>query len=700
MRPTLFLCQRITHQILQSGSRGYPTRMQDRLLFTITATMRLITSLILFMSLACEASAEQTQQNSIDDWELASNRGDYDKAVSLATSGNSDNALGLLLQAARDKQLAETSQWRSFIHYKPALGNSWLSQVDSQQFFLSDQGKRSPSKELDATLAAFFSNTAKPPLRLTATCRFVARRFWLVEQLPEHAHLLPEASCPEFDRYVNYLDADLLTLIFPTAHPNSPSSAFGHTLLRIDKKDQKQESRLLNMSINFAAEVPENVSGSAYAIKGLAGGFPGKFRLLPYHIKLREYGQIENRDTWEYPLNLNKAQVDLVLRHAYEMLISHFDYYFFSENCSYHLLSLLEVAFPDEPLTDSFGLWTIPVDTIRLLHERDLAEDGSFVPSSLRTLKARRDDLTPTESNLSLAALEDGLPAIDEPLAELETSRQAAILDLLSDYERYTRLKSDTRAQGSNITERSILSKRSKLGVRSEEPDVATPANPPDQGHGTARLGLNYHYLSKLSKQLELTYRPAYHDFRDPSAAFGDNASIQLGLLGIAHDVDTEDTFLKRFTVVSIESIEPRGEIFKPVSWHTNLGWFRSTADTKHEFTFNVGAGTAFQPTENGPLLFVFGESDIVDAPAFQRRRHWRLGASAGFHWEPVSGIRSGLELNYRRQVGRNFYRSSAELWLGFALNSQLSLNIDLQVSKEPDTETLERASAGIRTYF
>ena len=194
---------------------------------------------------------------------------------------------------------------------------------------MSATGKRSPEAELDATLAAFFSTKAKPPLRLTAYCRFVARRYWLAEQLPEFDNLIPAQDCEEFDRYVEYLDADVLTLIFPTAHPNSPSSAFGHTLLRVDKKDQRPESRLLNMSINFAAEVPPGVSSTAYAIRGLGGGFPGKFRLLPYHMKLREYGQIENRDTWEYELSLDKPKVDLVLRHTYEMLIAHYDYYFF-----------------------------------------------------------------------------------------------------------------------------------------------------------------------------------------------------------------------------------------------------------------------------------------------------------------------------------------------------------------------------------
>ena len=640
------------------------------------------------------------QQYTADDWMTASDEGDYNLAVEVATATpQAGNVLQKLLARAHSLNLAETSQWRALLHYKPTLGKRWKSQVDAPHFFLSKRGQNSPEAELDATLAAFFSSRAKAPLRLIAYCRFVARRDWIMAQLGELATLLPDKECPEYQRYVDYLQAHTLTLVFPTAHPNSPSSAFGHTLLRIDKKDQRAESRLLNMSINFAAEVPEEVSSTAYAINGLAGGFPGKFRLLPYHIKLREYGQIENRDTWEYPLKLEQAQVDLVLSHAYEMLISHFDYFFFSENCSYHLLSLLEVAFPDKPLTENFGLWTIPVDTIRILRERNLADAGVFVPSSIRTLKARQSALTKEDNTLSLKALNNGLDSIGPELDGMTDERQAAILDLLSDYERYRRLKSDRGAQSSSDTERSVLSRRSKLAVQSGQLTVPKPETPPDSGHGTSRLGLSYHYSRQRSNQTEISVRPAYHDFRDPSAAYDAKAAIQLGLVGIAYDHDEDEAFLRRLTIVSIESIEPRGSFIKPISWHTNLGWERPSPESRHEITFNVGAGVAYQRTLSSPKFFTFAESDLVDATAYSDRRQLRLGASAGLHWEPVKGIRFGLEMGARRQIGGDFHQSEAESWLALALGKNLSMNLDLSLIKTSDLETDRLASIGLRFY-
>jgi len=665
----------------------------------ITSTF-LLFALVLCLFCSPASAIENDSTPYFTTWQEATNLGFYDDAVKLAQNRDQDKALRSLIAAATEKNLSEQSQWRAFIHYKPASASSWLSQVDSPHFFMSDRGKHSPEAELNATLAAFFSNQFKAPLRLPAYCRFVARRVWLEEQLSDLFSLIPEQECIEFDRYVNYLDAEVLTLVFPTAHPNSPSSAFGHTLLRIDKKEQRPESRLLNMSLNFAADAPPDVSAASYAIKGLTGGFEGRFRLLPYHIKLREYGQIENRDTWEYELTLDKPAVDLVLRHAYEMLISHFDYYFLSENCSYHLLSLLEVAFPDKPLTEEFELWTIPVDTIRKLEEHQLIKAPRFTPSSIRTLRARQKALSEEDVNLSLHALNTNLETIDASLNQKSAEEQAAILDLLSDYERYNRLKTNTSAKASSSREKAILSRRSKLGIKSEKPNVEIPESSPDAGHGTSRIGLNFQYSQQGSNLTEITFRPAYHDFRDPSAGFDDKAAIQMGLIGVAHDATDDSFFLKQFTLISIESLEPQGSFFKPVSWHTNVKWQRPMAGARHQFSFNVGAGVAKQFTPTSPVLFAFGEADLIDNSALSERTQLQIGASLGAHWEAISGLRTGLEVNFRQQISGSTYSFLTEAWIGYAIGEQWSLNLDLASQTHDALDSNTTLTLGLRSYF
>jgi hypothetical protein len=88
---------------------------------------------------------------------------------------------------------------------------------------------------------------------------------------------------------------------------------YGHTLLRIDARDQDERTRLLAYAINFAADTDEK-NGLVFAVKGLLGGYPGTFSVLPYYLKVREYGDLENRDLWEYELDLSPPEVDRVLR--------------------------------------------------------------------------------------------------------------------------------------------------------------------------------------------------------------------------------------------------------------------------------------------------------------------------------------------------------------------------------------------------
>ena len=649
---------------------------------------------------SANASTNAPAKANTGDWLADANHGDYDQAVAQALGSAEENPLATLIQSARAARLASTPMWHALLHYKPSVGNKALSQVDAEYFFMSAQGKRNPDAELEATLAAFYSTTVKPPLRLTAYCRFIARRQWLQQQLDQLADLLPEQTCAEFERFRTFLQANTLTLIFPSAHPNSPSSAFGHTLIRIDNKDQSHDSRLLNMSINFAAEVPADIAGATYALKGLAGGFPGKYRLLPYHIKLREYGQIENRDTWEYSLKLSQQQVDAVLRHAYEMLISHFDYYFLSENCSYHLLSLLDVALADNRLTDNFNLWTIPIDTIKLLRARGLVDEGRFVPSSIRTLRARRAELTIEDQALTLQAFNNGLPATELQLQARTLARQAGILDLLADYKRYQRLQNDARAQSSSVGEREVLSRRSKLPIKSKQPNPLAPGVSPEMGHATSRLSVRYQTSQLNNDNLELTFRPAYHDFRDPSSAYGSNAAINFGEIGIARDLDANKVFVSRFNLISIESLEPRGSFFKPVSWHTRVNWHRPDAESHHRFTFNVGAGVAFQSAANRPLTFGFLESDVIDDPAFDKRLAIQLGVSGGAHWEPVAGFRTGIEFNFRQRTDQAYNESTTELWASVALGNHWSLVVDASLRKRTSIELQSAASVALRLYF
>src|SRR5579884_3918339 len=253
--------------------------------------------------------------------------------------------LSTLLARAAALNLAGDRYWHLLLHYRGTVWGGVTSEADDPGFFLAPDGKTNPQAELAATLRQFFSTDLVGRSKQLAQCAFIARYTWLKEQLAFDDTQLPPLRCERFENWYRELSPMGITVIFPSAFMNNPASMFGHTLLRIDQKGQTEQTRILAYTINYAADVPPN-EGVSYAVKGIFGGYKGYFSTVPYYLKVQEYRDIENRDIWEYRLNLTQPQIRRLLMHAWELGNAYFDYFFFKENCSYHLLSLLEYADP------------------------------------------------------------------------------------------------------------------------------------------------------------------------------------------------------------------------------------------------------------------------------------------------------------------------------------------------------------------
>jgi hypothetical protein len=254
------------------------------------------------------------------------------------------------IDAQRLQRLANEPYWISVGHYERGKLGGWRSYVDDRKFFLASDGAHHPDAELHATLQALYAPATTGDRH--AQCVFPARTRWLREQL--HLTDLPKVDCAEFGKWFSDVAPHSAVLIFPAAYLNSPSSMFGHTLLRIDQADvQSNNTALLSYAINFGAYVEGSDNSILYAWKGLAGGYPGLFALVPYQEKLSEYRSLENRDLWEYRLNLTPEETGRMVEHVWELKQVQFDYFFFDENCSYRLLELLQEARPGPHLAVS-----------------------------------------------------------------------------------------------------------------------------------------------------------------------------------------------------------------------------------------------------------------------------------------------------------------------------------------------------------
>jgi len=628
--------------------------------------------------------------------------GDYDQAA--AASIGTTHYLSELITQANAKQLAHSPVWHALLHYKKNVIGRLRSEVDSAEFFLSAEGSTVPQSELVATLAAFFSNKAITPTKYSAQCRFPARFYWLNKQLEFDANRLSTEVCDDLQKYYQAMAPESLSVIFPSAHPNSPSSMFGHTLLRINKKDQTENTRMLAFSVNYAAQIDPEQDMLSYTVLGLTGGFMGKFMVLPYYLKLREYGQIENRDLWEYDLNISKQQLDFILRHTFELTHSYFDYYFFTENCSYHLLSLLDITDADQPMTNEFPGWTIPVDTLKLMRQRNLISGYQFFPSLARKINHRQQQLTSDEIALVLLAHENGFESVVAEMEQLESIRQVKILDLLTDYLRFRKIKDSEKKVSSklNQAERQVLSYRSKLRIPSQVLKIDPPGVSPDQGHETARVGLAFGAANK-NNYIDLEWRPAYHDALDASQGFLSNSGLEFMKLKLRYSADDNTAQLQQINILNIQSIEPRNQFFSSYSWHANIDWSKTLVDNQGAWRsiakLNGGQGLSYRLSKKiDSVLYGFIDATLLLGDSLVDNYSVLPGLFVGYTVEPIQGWRIQLLANYDKGViGDKLTQARLSLQQSFSINR--SVNIRLQADRQKFAG-LSYNNFNIQAYF
>jgi len=582
-----------------------------------------------------------------------------------------------LVTAARAAELADSRQWRALVHYRDNLLLPGVTgQADDPEFYLAANGKIDPAAELDATLAAFFA----PPFIETdqlqhPQCRFVARYHWLSEVLHFDPARLPAQPCARFHAWRDALNAGALTLVFPSAYINNPSSMFGHTLLRVDAVDQDERTRLLGYAINYAVE-PHGDGGATFIMKSLMGAYPGQFSISPYYIKVKEYSDMENRDIWEYRLNFTQEEIDRLLMHAWELGPVRFDYYFFDENCAYHLLSLFEVARPSLRLTSGFRGWVIPVDTVRrMAAQSGMVAEVVYRPANNTRLRNRLARMSTAEQALVRELAAGAVPALEG----VPPARQAELLEGAYALARYQDSERRVDHVAAARTSRELLLTRSRLpaGTAIEPP---MPEVRPEQGHATRRLAVGAGRDAHRDFQ-SLEFRPAYNDLLDPGGGYTDGAQINFMDLGLRRYQEDGNVALEKLTLVDIYSLAPRDAFFKPVSWKAATGFARvRLADGRRVGAFHShgGAGLALGNWQ-GAVFYGFLEGTLDVADALHQDHAVGLGPSAGVFVRPTAAWKVHLSARLQDYIsGDRYTEHEYSLQQSYSFSRDQSLRLTL----------------------
>ncbi len=558
----------------------------------------------------------------------------FSPALFASSSVSNAPYLNQLIAQAQKLRLAETPQWHYLLHYRKSLLGQLESEADDPTFFTASDGKYNSQAELTATLTQFFSTKHWGKKPETAQCAFVARYEWLNSQLHFDPEKLPPQACEEFDRWYAGINPGSLTLIFPSAYLNNPSSMFGHTLLRVDTPGQNENTRLLSYAINYGAQT-NNDNGIAFAVKGIFGGYYGTIGIGPYYKKVKEYSDFESRDIWEYQLEFSDTEIRRLMAHVWELRGIKFDYYFFDENCSYLILLLLDVARPSLGLSHQLGGWVIPSDTLRLVAEKPgLIKKTVYRPAAGTKLMHLSDSISDA-ARLDALALANQQKNLAEFLAEKSTDQdseqeKADILLLAHDFVRYEFLAQRREKTTSSRLSRELLRARSAIASAHPPSPVPTPRVSPEQGHATGMLQLGI-INENNDSFLRLRLRPAYHDLLDNDDGYVPGAQIDFLNIALRYRVDEPKLELDEFTLVDIISLSPRSRFFQPVSWRIRTAWQRrilpdTQSPSKLAFRADGGGGLAIRPTRN---ILAFGLLNAgIDAHS-QLKNNYTAGVGA-----------------------------------------------------------------------
>lgn len=603
----------------------------------------------------------------------------------VGASASPDGAYaGELAARARELGLAGEKKWLKLLHYRPK-GEGWRSEADGGGFFLAPNGRTDPAAELEAGLSAFLE--PEPPKGQHPQCRFPARYRWLKDRLAFDPGRLPERLCADFEAWRGAIDAEAVSVVFASAFLNNPASMYGHTFLRLHRRGGGDA--LLDYTINFAA-TPDTSNALMYTLKGLNGSFKGEYSLLPFYMKTQEYGSLEMRDLWDYRLNLTASQIEDLIRHGWEMGSTHFNYYFFTKNCSYQLLTLLEAA--DETLDVSSGFFwgVIPGDTVRVLQERPgFVEAPLHRPSFVSEIKARRARQTPEELALATRLGREVSDADLKRVTDYPKERQALILESANDYLRYRKgyyLKQSTETFTSIHT---LLRARGRLGLPPAPAPVERPT-PLEAGHDTARAGVGGG-VARSGSFTEVAWRASLHDLSSVDEGYIPDSQLEMGAGRLRIDHADRQLYVERLDIASIVSLSPLDPWVRKPSWKLSTGVDQAkelgcSGAACMYYALNGGMGVSAQSRLlRRELYYVLAETDLGFGPILPQG--WRTGAggTAGVIVDLSARWRVLGEATYIEYAQRSAPRQRLRLTSSVRLtrNTELRLTLDRRVPDE-----------------
>lgn len=577
----------------------------------------------------------------------------------------SSQAARLQVSPEQAKQLAQDPIWLKLLHCTDGQ-----SEILTEDFFLSPNGRQAPAAELLATLNAYSEPwSAEDNNDTHARCRFPARYLWLSSHIPLPDYSPQPPQCRRLSRWSLPDQVSSISLFLVSGYLGNPASVFGHSLLKFNTDSADDQAGLFDLTVNYGALVPENESALLYIVNGIAGGYQAGFSDRYFYTQDLVYSRTEFRDIWDYQLRLSDKQQQLLIFHLWEILGKKFKYYFFHKNCAARLAELLEIILK-EPLLKNASLWYAPVEIFHHLEKIDrsrekagrkgLIQSVRFIPSVERTLCHRFDQLAPDEKKAVQNVMRKGTDVLQESLIQVNSKRRSVVLDTLLAYFNY-RLVADEPAPDEKIRQekKELLLARLRLPPRTMPLKKVPERESPAKGNPPLLTGLGIGNSHARNSYVRLRLSPFSQESVGRNSLGGDELTLLNTVAGIGEKGFFADSFdLIKIRKIKTDYIPADGN--NPWSWklHTGMESIEEDDTAEQDFFFRFGAGRARRfgsSTAAYALLEVSAHTEQPHARLFPRigiltdfgRVKSRIYGGASLSYQDHLEAIYGIELQY-----------------------------------------------------
>lgn len=578
------------------------------------------------------------------------------------------------LEKAEKLNLAADPQWIKLGHYKKT--HDGYKSPFKEGLFIHENGANSPADELMATIVLLYSealsfkneNKNEHP-----QCYYLARTLWLNRVLKIDSR--DQMPCSDKMAWKKDLNARSVSLIFAAGDLSNAASIFGHTFLKLNNPKNQGQKDLLNYGIDYSAEADAS-EGIFYAVKGLFGFYPGQFAMLPFHQKILEYTNVEGRDIWEFKLNFTPAETDFLISHLLEMEKARAPYFFADDNCSTQILRTLEVVRPELNLADSFSLFVVPIETVKLVERTPALVENVIYKPALKTDFDKAFRQLSSEQRSFFPSLIQNLNFKEAPnefskLEKAQLLETAAAALALESFRKKIDLEEKTYQ---------LYLQRIELGQGVAPKVLKKPASP-ILSHDSFAMMIGSYNGGQTFK-----LRSAFHDLEQPHDGLIPHSHIEVLALSARSSELTQKLNLDRFTFLRIMNLNPSSALENKLAWKASIEFL-----DRFRPDWEGSLGTSYAVSANDELRFStfmtarYWEESFRQSDQVKDGKWIAAGPELLLSFHPINSIGLSLSTTYFFvDHNQDFLRNK------FRLNWNFATKFDLQLSHENFIEPME----------